>query len=43
MPLVVMILPKTEKSQQGLSIRVEVQKSSRLIGQCHRCQKYGHA
>nr|CAH7737853.1 unnamed protein product [Callosobruchus chinensis] len=45
------ILPKTEKSQQvfnehellGLSIRVEVQKNSRLIGQCHRCQKYGHA
>ncbi|VEN56022.1 unnamed protein product [Callosobruchus maculatus] len=39
MPLVVVILPKTEKSQQvfneheflGLSIRVEVQKNSRLI------------
>nr|CAH7754638.1 unnamed protein product [Callosobruchus chinensis] len=43
MPLVVVILPKTEKPQQGLSIRVEVQKNSRLIGQCHRCQKYGHA
>ncbi|CAH2016595.1 unnamed protein product [Acanthoscelides obtectus] len=51
MPLVVVILPKTEKSQQvfnehellGLVIRVEVQKNSRLIGQCHRCQKYGHA
>nr|CAH7757711.1 unnamed protein product [Callosobruchus chinensis] len=51
MPLIVVILPKTEKSQQvfnehevlGLSIRVEVQKNSRLIGQCHRCQKYGHA
>ncbi|CAH1996877.1 unnamed protein product [Acanthoscelides obtectus] len=51
MPLVVVILPKTEKSQQGfsehellgLAIRVEVQKNSRLIGQCHRCQKYGHA
>ncbi|CAH2013786.1 unnamed protein product, partial [Acanthoscelides obtectus] len=50
MPLVVVILPKTEKSQQGcnehelleLAIRVEVQKNSRLIGQCHRCQKYGH-
>nr|CAH7728797.1 unnamed protein product [Callosobruchus chinensis] len=49
MPLVVVILPKTEKSQQvfnehellGLSIRVEVQKNFRLIGQCHRCQKYG--
>ncbi|CAH2014433.1 unnamed protein product, partial [Acanthoscelides obtectus] len=47
MPLVVVILPKTEKSQQvfnehellGLAIRVEVQKNSRLIGQCHRCQK----
>ncbi|CAH1984581.1 unnamed protein product [Acanthoscelides obtectus] len=46
MPLVVVILPKTEKSQQvfnehellGLAIRVEVQKNSRLIGQCHRCQ-----
>nr|CAH7760020.1 unnamed protein product [Callosobruchus chinensis] len=51
MPLVVVILPKTEKSQQvfnehellGLSITVEVQKNSRLIGECHRCQKYGHA
>ncbi|CAH2008981.1 unnamed protein product [Acanthoscelides obtectus] len=51
MPLVVVILPKTEKSQQvfnehellGLAIRVEVQKNSRPIGQCHRCQKYGHA
>nr|CAH7754304.1 unnamed protein product [Callosobruchus chinensis] len=51
MPLVVVILPKTEKFQQvfnehellGLSIRVEAQKNSRLIGQCHRCQKYGHA
>ncbi|CAH1993756.1 unnamed protein product, partial [Acanthoscelides obtectus] len=51
MPLVVVILPKTEKSQQvfnehellGLAIRVEVQKNSILIGQCHRCQKYGHA
>nr|CAH7731570.1 unnamed protein product [Callosobruchus chinensis] len=43
MPLIVVILPKTEKSQQGLSIRVEVQKNSRLIGQYHRCQKYGHA
>ncbi|CAH1956815.1 unnamed protein product, partial [Acanthoscelides obtectus] len=51
MPLMVVILPKTEKSQQvfnehellGPSIRVEVQKNSRLIGQCHRCQKYGHA
>nr|CAH7718344.1 unnamed protein product [Callosobruchus chinensis] len=51
MPLIVVILPKTEKSQHvfneyellGLSIRVEVQKNSRLIGQCHRCQKYGHA
>ncbi|CAH2006141.1 unnamed protein product [Acanthoscelides obtectus] len=51
MPLVVVILPKIEKSQQlfnehellGLAIRVEVQKNSRLIGQCHRCQKYGHA
>ncbi|CAH2011240.1 unnamed protein product, partial [Acanthoscelides obtectus] len=51
MPLVVVILPKVEKSQQlfnehellGLAIRVEVQKNSRLIGQCHRCQKYGHA
>nr|CAH7732754.1 unnamed protein product [Callosobruchus chinensis] len=40
MPLVVVILAKTEKSQQvlnehellGLSIRVEVQKNSRLIG-----------
>ncbi|CAH2004798.1 unnamed protein product [Acanthoscelides obtectus] len=40
MPLMVVILPKTEKSQQvfnehellGLSIRVEVQKNSRLIG-----------
>ncbi|CAH1969931.1 unnamed protein product [Acanthoscelides obtectus] len=49
MPLVVVILPKTEKSQQvfnehellGLAIRVEVQKNSRLIGQCHRCQKLG--
>ncbi|CAH2001340.1 unnamed protein product [Acanthoscelides obtectus] len=46
MPLVVVILPKTEKSQQvfnehellGLAIQVEVQKNSRLIGQCHRCQ-----
>ncbi|CAH1999465.1 unnamed protein product, partial [Acanthoscelides obtectus] len=46
MPLVVVILPKTEKSQQvfnehellGLANRVEVQKNSRLIGQCHRCQ-----
>ncbi|CAH1999258.1 unnamed protein product [Acanthoscelides obtectus] len=46
MPLVVVILPKIEKSQQlfnehellGLAIRVEVQKNSRLIGQCHRCQ-----
>nr|CAH7737655.1 unnamed protein product [Callosobruchus chinensis] len=36
-------MPKTEKSQQGLTIRVEVQKNSRLIGQCHSCQKYGHA
>ncbi|CAH1982435.1 unnamed protein product, partial [Acanthoscelides obtectus] len=40
MPLMVVILPKTEKSQQvfnehellGLSIRVEVQKNSGLIG-----------
>nr|CAI5837636.1 unnamed protein product [Callosobruchus analis] len=51
MPLVVVILPKLEKSRElfnehellGLAIRVEVQKNSRLIGQCHRCQKYGHA
>ncbi|CAH1977461.1 unnamed protein product [Acanthoscelides obtectus] len=51
MPLVVMILSKIEKSQQlfnehellGLAIRVEAQKNSRLIGQCHRCQSYGHA
>nr|CAH7767089.1 unnamed protein product [Callosobruchus chinensis] len=43
MPLVVVILSKTEKSQQALSIRVEVQKNSRLVGQCHRCQKYGYA
>ncbi|CAH2010669.1 unnamed protein product [Acanthoscelides obtectus] len=51
MPLVVVILPKIEKSQQlfnehellGLAIRVEVQKNSRLIGQCHRCQRYDHA
>ncbi|CAH1960912.1 unnamed protein product [Acanthoscelides obtectus] len=49
--LVVVILPKIEKSQQlfnehellGLAIRVDIQKNSRLIGQCHRCQKYyGH-
>nr|CAH7759976.1 unnamed protein product [Callosobruchus chinensis] len=40
---VVVILPKTKKSQQGVSIRVEVQKNSRFIGQCQRCQKYGHA
>ncbi|CAH1953365.1 unnamed protein product, partial [Acanthoscelides obtectus] len=47
MPLVVVILPKIEKSQQlfnehellGLAIRVEVQKNSRLIGQCYRCQR----
>nr|CAI5832545.1 unnamed protein product [Callosobruchus analis] len=46
MPLVVVILPKLEKSRElfnehellGLAIRVEVQKNSRLIGQCHRCQ-----
>ncbi|CAH1993804.1 unnamed protein product [Acanthoscelides obtectus] len=51
MPLVVVILPKIEKSQQvfnkhellGSAIRVEVRKNSRLIGQCHRCQRYGHA
>nr|CAI5848515.1 unnamed protein product [Callosobruchus analis] len=51
MPLVVVILPKLEKSRElfnehellGLAIRVEVQNNSRLIGQCHRCQKYGHA
>nr|CAI5826124.1 unnamed protein product [Callosobruchus analis] len=51
MPLVVVILPKLEKSRElfnehellGLAIRVEIQKNSRLIGQCHRCQKYGHA
>nr|CAI5834086.1 unnamed protein product [Callosobruchus analis] len=51
MPLVVVILPKLEKSRElfnehellGLAIRVEVQKNSRLIGQCHCCQKYGHA
>nr|CAI5846049.1 unnamed protein product [Callosobruchus analis] len=53
MPLVVVILPKLEKSRElfnehellpvGLSIRVEDQKNTRLIGQCHRCQKYGHA
>nr|CAI5857229.1 unnamed protein product [Callosobruchus analis] len=43
MPLVVVILPKLEKSRELLAIRVEVQKNSRLIGQCHRCQKYGHA
>ncbi|CAH2002645.1 unnamed protein product [Acanthoscelides obtectus] len=51
MPLVVVILSKIEKSQQlfnehellGLTIIVEVQKNSRLIGQCHRCQRYGHA
>ncbi|CAH2007459.1 unnamed protein product [Acanthoscelides obtectus] len=44
MPLVVVILPKTDKSQQvfnehellGLSSIVEVQKNSRLIEQCHR-------
>ncbi|CAH2014278.1 unnamed protein product [Acanthoscelides obtectus] len=42
MPLVVVILPKIEKLL-GLAIRVEVQKNSRLIGQCHRCQRYGHA
>nr|CAI5820523.1 unnamed protein product [Callosobruchus analis] len=50
-PLVVVILPKLEKSRElfnehellGLAIRVEVQKNSRLIGQCHHCQKYGHA
>ncbi|CAH1991974.1 unnamed protein product [Acanthoscelides obtectus] len=49
--LVVVILRKIEKSQQlfnehellGLAIRVEVQKNSRLIGHCHRCQRYGHA
>ncbi|CAH1999912.1 unnamed protein product [Acanthoscelides obtectus] len=46
MPLVVVILPKIEKSQLfnehellGLAIRVEVQKNSRLIGQCHHCQR----
>nr|CAI5826363.1 unnamed protein product [Callosobruchus analis] len=43
MPLVVVILPKLEKSRELLAIRVEVQKKSRLIGQCHRCQKYRHA
>nr|CAI5855751.1 unnamed protein product [Callosobruchus analis] len=51
MPLVVAILAKLEKSRElfnehellGLAIRVEVQKNSRLIGQCHHCQKYGHA
>nr|CAI5864264.1 unnamed protein product [Callosobruchus analis] len=44
MPLVVVILPKLKKSRElvnepellGLAIRVEVQKNSRLIGQCHR-------
>nr|CAH7725176.1 unnamed protein product [Callosobruchus chinensis] len=47
MPLMVVILPKRKKSQQvfnehellGLSIRVEARKKSRLIEQCHRCQK----
>ncbi|CAH1982335.1 unnamed protein product [Acanthoscelides obtectus] len=47
MPLAVVILPKIEKSQQlfsehellGLAIRVELQKNSRLIGQCHRYQR----
>nr|CAI5852509.1 unnamed protein product [Callosobruchus analis] len=50
MPLVVVVLPKLEKSRElfnehellGLAIRVAVQKNSRLIGQCHLCQKYGH-
>ncbi|CAH1979915.1 unnamed protein product [Acanthoscelides obtectus] len=48
MPLVVVILPKIEKSQQlfnehellGLAIRVEVQKNSKLIGQCHHGQRF---
>nr|CAH7745598.1 unnamed protein product [Callosobruchus chinensis] len=48
MPLAVIIPPKPEKFQQvfnehellGLSIRVDVQKKSRLVGQCHRCEKY---
>nr|CAI5853394.1 unnamed protein product [Callosobruchus analis] len=51
MPLVVVILPKVEKSRElfnehellGLAIRVEVQKNSRLIGQCHRCQVWACA
>nr|CAH7766659.1 unnamed protein product [Callosobruchus chinensis] len=32
MPLAVVILPKVEKSQQGLATRVEVQKNARRIG-----------
>nr|CAI5853393.1 unnamed protein product [Callosobruchus analis] len=43
MPLVVVILPKVEKSRELLAIRVEVQKNSRLIGQCHRCQVWACA
>nr|CAH7746846.1 unnamed protein product [Callosobruchus chinensis] len=44
MPLVVLILPKTEKSQQVFNEHELLGLSdSRLIGLYHRCQKYGHS
>nr|CAI5869177.1 unnamed protein product [Callosobruchus analis] len=51
MPLYCAVLPKNEtandifslKTLFHLDISVEVQKSTGLIGQCHRCQRYGHA
>ncbi|VEN35839.1 unnamed protein product [Callosobruchus maculatus] len=47
MPLVVVVDKSREVFNEhellGLAIRVEVQKNSRLIGQCHRCQRYEHA
>nr|CAH7753612.1 unnamed protein product [Callosobruchus chinensis]CAH7754397.1 unnamed protein product [Callosobruchus chinensis] len=42
-PLVVVIHSKVDESRQGLAIRVEVQKNSRLIGQCHRYQVWACA
>ncbi|CAH1998584.1 unnamed protein product [Acanthoscelides obtectus] len=51
MPLVCEVLPKSESNKQifnesilfGLSVAVETQKNTGMIGQYHSCQRYGHA
>ncbi|XP_025832743.1 uncharacterized protein LOC108742256 [Agrilus planipennis] len=50
-PLVLVILPKDDKSKEilnlttvcFLTISVETPRQRTTIGQCHRCQRFGHA